>query len=374
MSQDSMHLERAIALCHQASADPAAWRDVLRMVCDGWGAPGAALFEPGLDPELRRFRVTWGSMQSGVPEYFGYWAEFDPWTCAVAGTGFFEVAGEVRLGCEFLDDAALLRTAYFNEHGRHHGSGHKLSLKVCDADDQCAPVTNLVLTRPLHEAGFDDFDKQRMRILWPHLRRAVQTNSLLQRARELPRAAGAALDALPLATWVLRADATMEYANLAARALEPSAIWRSDHRRRLSALGDLDAAAIVETASLATAGAARILALDGESGPRRAILRTAPVGEVALYVSAWPRAQVLFMLEMPFAQAEQQWLRTLCAKLHLTPAESRVLEQLAAGMTADQIAATQSVNVTTVRTHLRALFAKSGRNRQSELVRLALGR
>jgi DNA-binding CsgD family transcriptional regulator len=226
----------------------------------------------------------------------------------------------------------------------------------------------------LHEAGFDDFDKQRMRILWPHLRRAVQTHWLLQRARELPRAAGAALDALPLPAWVLRADATMEYANAAARALEPSAIWRSDHRQRLSSLGDLDAAAIAETARRAPAGAARVLALGGKSGPLRAILRTAPVGEVALYVSAWPRAQVLFILEMPFAQTEQQWLKDLCTRLHLTPAESRVLEQLAAGMTADQIAATQSVNVTTVRTHLRALFAKTGRNRQSDLVRLALGR
>lgn len=377
MSQQSTALlERAITLSHEASTDPARWTEFVGVFERSCKAAGGALFTPGLDPELRRFHVNTGSMSTptGIAGYFEHWFTEDPWNNAVAGTGFFEVAGELHVGCEFLPDAALRHTAYYNDYGRELESGHKLSLKVCDADDAHAPVTHLVLNRPLSQDGFDDEDKQRARILWPHVRRAVHTHWMLQRARELSRAGAAALDVLPLPAWVVRADATIEFANVAARALEPSAAWQCDRSSRLHKLGDLDAAALREVVRLAPSGPTQAVALADRGRPVRGTLRVAPVAEVALYVTAWPRAYALLMLEMPSESADRQWLQRTGAQYGLTSAERRVLEQLGAGRTVEQIAAEQRVNASTVRTHLRALFAKTGRGRQSDLVRLALGR
>ncbi len=55
----------------------------------------------------------------------------------------------------------------------------------------------------------------------------------------------------------------------------------------------------------------------------------------------------------------------------LTPAETRVFELLADGMTQAAIAAQLGIAPSTVKTHLLKVFEKTGINRQAELVRFA---
>ncbi|HEU0202427.1 MAG TPA: LuxR C-terminal-related transcriptional regulator [Burkholderiaceae bacterium] len=55
----------------------------------------------------------------------------------------------------------------------------------------------------------------------------------------------------------------------------------------------------------------------------------------------------------------------------LTPAERRVFGLLLADRSPREIAGELRIAVTTVRTHLQSLFAKTGTRRQSELVALA---
>jgi DNA-binding CsgD family transcriptional regulator len=54
----------------------------------------------------------------------------------------------------------------------------------------------------------------------------------------------------------------------------------------------------------------------------------------------------------------------------LTPAETAVALALADGKTPDEHAAEAGVGISTVRTHLRAVFDKTCTRRQPELVRL----
>jgi DNA-binding CsgD family transcriptional regulator len=57
----------------------------------------------------------------------------------------------------------------------------------------------------------------------------------------------------------------------------------------------------------------------------------------------------------------------------LTPAEARLAVTLASGIAVKTIAAQRKVEVSTVRTQLRSILAKTGTNRQAELVRVLLG-
>lgn len=57
----------------------------------------------------------------------------------------------------------------------------------------------------------------------------------------------------------------------------------------------------------------------------------------------------------------------------LTPAEARVAQTLMQGRTLEESAAHLSISPSTVRSHIKSIFAKTGTNRQSELVRLLLG-
>lgn len=61
---------------------------------------------------------------------------------------------------------------------------------------------------------------------------------------------------------------------------------------------------------------------------------------------------------------------TLNGLFDLSPAEARLVQKLAQGKTLDQIAKDLSLSVTTLRTQLRSVFAKTGTTRQNELTRL----
>lgn len=62
----------------------------------------------------------------------------------------------------------------------------------------------------------------------------------------------------------------------------------------------------------------------------------------------------------------------LARHYRLTPAECRVLRLLTAGQRPHEMAAALGCSETTVRTHLRHLFTKTGSRGQADLVRLAL--
>ena len=59
---------------------------------------------------------------------------------------------------------------------------------------------------------------------------------------------------------------------------------------------------------------------------------------------------------------------TLAVAFGLTPAESRVAEGLLRGLSAAEIAANCHVEVSTIRTQIRALLAKTGTQKQADLI------
>lgn len=103
-----------------------------------------------------------------------------------------------------------------------------------------------------------------------------------------------------------------------------------------------------------------------------------------------PRERVMALLAPHFATAKQVQRRlaetsparprpdtqSLASRVRglygLTQAEARVMAALASGETVDRIAMAHGVRTSTVRAQVRSIFEKTGVNRQSALVRLAL--
>jgi DNA-binding CsgD family transcriptional regulator len=63
----------------------------------------------------------------------------------------------------------------------------------------------------------------------------------------------------------------------------------------------------------------------------------------------------------------------LAALFDLTPSEARVASAIAEGLSLDQIASRHAVSVETVRAQTKAVFAKTGTNRQAQLAALLAG-
>lgn len=111
-------------------------------------------------------------------------------------------------------------------------------------------------------------------------------------------------------------------------------------------------------------------------------------GYADLYPSLRARLKAIQASENPAIRAKLTAVAAMAARrgrdfearlkeaYHLTPTEARLAVHIGAGGAVADYAALHGVADGTVRTHLKAVFAKTGTHRQSDLVRLvaAVGR
>ncbi|PSJ64015.1 helix-turn-helix transcriptional regulator [Pseudaminobacter soli (ex Li et al. 2025)] len=210
--------------------------------------------------------------------------------------------------------------------------------------------------------------------LLPHLRRAVTISDVLE-IRTIERTQMAdALDALKCSVILtdergrilhanrsaqhsLRNDGPIEDVHGVLSTREPAA---SRELRKAIGLAARDETRIGRTGlaiSLSQMNSppvfAHVLPMTGSD--MRAHLQPAAVA--AVFVGAGP--------------SERDTAEILAAAYGLTPSETRVLANLLIGRTLGETAADLRIAVTTARSHLDNIFAKTGVSRQTELIRLA---
>ena len=367
-------VRRIAALAQEAAIEPSQFAPLLAMLSDILHANGAALFTPALDPEGRQLAVGHAAAGDALPGYAHTWAAHDAWLHELLLRPVPFEPGHCLLGEELLPLAQLKRTPFYNDFLRQHDLQSVASLVIADGVDGPSPHTHLSLFRPADAPAFGAREQQALQALWPMLRRAVDTYWVLRKAREFDRLAESAMDALPQPTWLLREDATIEYANAAAQALASTGDWVRAAGARLQALGDADAGALHEALGDAAQGLGRTMAcahVQGNHG-QRALLRVAPLPPSSAFAAAWPFARVLLALELSPTEdgARSSRLQRIAQGYRLTPAESRVLQRIVDGKSVKLIAEELRVSQATVRTHVQALLGKTACRRQLDLVRL----
>lgn len=372
MRLDDETMVDVVTRLHAAAVTPERWPDALQAIADWLQLDGGAVFVPG-GAARGPFGAAVGTAEHSLPLYQSHWHQEDVWIQAVARAGHaFRFAGTVEFGGNVLPQADLRRSAFHADFLAPHGIEYILSLKVCDTSDGLAPDTHLSFYRPASREDFGSRERARLSALWPHVQRAVHTHWLLERGRATGGAAEAVLDAMPLAVWVVRDDLLIDFANRAARRAMSHLDWVRAAGRTLIALGSLDGAQLRQAVHESSLGGRRRWVASHASGGRLhgAVLRVAPLAEAPASLGAWPHARCLLCIELE-PEPLPQWLGLLAGHYGTTPAETRVLNLLAQGHDAREIAARCGISYTTVRTHLRALFEKTGCRRQAELVRLA---
>ena len=214
-----------------------------------------------------------------------------------------------------------------------------------------------------------------LRLLGPHFRRAIAISRLLDMGSVFAATFARTLDSL--ASGVLLVDGQLKvlHANLVA-----SAMLEAGDPVRLVA-GSLTFQHPFATQTLAgavarCAGAEHDLGRRGIGVPLKrmsgepCVAHVLPlqVGEIrpGLHVSA---AAAIFIA--PAGAPPQLPGDALALLYDLTPAETRVFEQIASGDVPATIASRLGITPATVKTHLLRVFQKTGCNRQAEIVKLA---
>jgi DNA-binding CsgD family transcriptional regulator len=223
----------------------------------------------------------------------------------------------------------------------------------------------------------DDEMRRRMRLIVPHVRRAVRTGKVVDLSQAEAATFADILDGLSPAIFLIDADGLIVHGNAAGRAvLDKADLLRGVHGR-LTAIDPqvdqaLHAAFVAVNKDTETGGKGRALPMKGRAGERY-VAHVLPLtaGENRKAGTASNAVAALFVRK---AELEAEPSSEVIGRTYkLTPTELRVLRAIVNVGGVRQVAGNLGVADTTIKTHLGRLFEKTGVSRQADLVKLVAG-
>jgi len=224
---------------------------------------------------------------------------------------------------------------------------------------------------------FGEREPEILRLIIPHVRRSVTISNLLNaRAVETARLSET-LDALKIGIVLADAESRILHANRAAEELIRGGGLIRDRGGRLRVDGAAASAEINKAIGLAArdkaavgkAGIAVRLTDAASDVERPVVAHVLPLAGGEIRSRLDPTAVAAVFINSPLEEAS--CADTMAQTFKLTPAEARVLVPVLSGKTVVEAAEDIGVAMTTARTHLNNIFAKTGVSRQSELIKLA---
>ncbi|WP_109125616.1 helix-turn-helix transcriptional regulator [Dyella sp. C11] len=271
-----------------------------------------------------------------------------------------------------LPPRALYSSRFYSEVLKPLGIEHGMALLL--RHDGLSQMTVLSINRQSKEGYFKPAERQQAQSLLPHLRTAYLLQQRLGWMETLARTFRASLDRLEDGVIILDRRGVIRFANTSAERLEARAIYQRSLDGRLSLPTRAQSNqlhAYVRTASIACPQPFSMRVHD-PVGRWQASLKACPIDQVADAQWGEPDAGIMLFI------SETQTCVLSNHRAHwqelwgFTSAEACLAQRLAAGNSLQEAAEDSSVSLNTVRTHLRALFAKTNTRRQSDLVRVLI--
>jgi DNA-binding CsgD family transcriptional regulator/PAS domain-containing protein len=365
---DCERLSDLISSIYDAALEPSLWEGAIERVTYFVQGAGAGLFFKDVDAQHvfipHSFGVQW-------PLPVDLFRQIYP-----AAVGHFRGDIEQLISTrDLMPFNQLTQTGFYEEWARPRGLVDFVSA-VLDKSATSAAVFGVF--RHERHGPFDSGARRRLRLIVPHIRRAV----LIARMFDLKLAESATLsetlDGLRVSMFLVNAEGRLAHANAAALAmLEAGDIFRTASGRLSAcdpqddrALRDVFAAAGQGDAALGAAGTA--MPLVGKSG-KRYLAHTLPLTSGARRRAGISSgaAAALFVRDADLLISSRS--EVIAKTFKLTPTELRVLLAIVEVGGVPEVAAALGVADTTVRTHVGRLFEKTGATRQADLVKLVAG-
>jgi DNA-binding CsgD family transcriptional regulator/PAS domain-containing protein len=348
-----------IADIFDAAIDDARWPDFATLVGKATKIEhmGVWMVEDGRIVDMALADI-WRSLGEVYKERF---SRIDPW----AGSLVRAPLETVMLGYEHLREDELVKTEFYNDFARPGGMFRPMGVRM-----QLAPgvFSTIGSDLPWGRKRLEASDKPRLRQVIPYVKRALQLRRRWRNSQGRARSQAAALDALAFAAIVCDADGRVAFANAAAAALAGGGAGISFGRRGLQACVPGETRALARLVrDAASGGAGGAIRLTGRDGTTAVLVLVTPLPRGLNGDHAAAHALVCLRSardSAPFTQA------LVASLLELSPAQAAIALAIYDGRSPEEIAAERNVAISTVRTHLAEIFARTGAENQRDLVRL----
>lgn len=369
VSIDPAWLSETIGEIYDCAIDPTRWQETLAKICDRLsfysGALGILSLRPKVDPISVHYRIdderlaTLDSYRSdsieiwGGPERLQSYPLEEPFTIS-----------EIRPPSEWS------RFAYFREILEPRGIIDGVSIALARTPEL---IGYLGLDRHASNGPVREEDVEPLRLLAPHLRRAVTIGDLFDLKAVEATTFRSVIDGMSAGVVLVDDTLGIVRTNPVADAMLASGDVIQRTQGRLTARGDVADGALraaVRSAATNETGIGRrgigIPAAARDGSP--AVMHVLPLARGELRAGLVQRAvAAIFVVPGTTPHAPIDAIATL---YDLTPAEGQILASIGRGTSVDDTAEALGIARSTARTHLLRVFAKTGCSRQAELVAL----
>ena len=355
---------------YEAILDKTAWSGVFGNLTQFVGAQAGALLwkRYGRSTEVAH---TTGIKSPSLELYIERYAKLDPTTKPL----LLRDVGEVASTTELVSYSEYVESRFYKEWVKPQGFLDSWHVSL---EKSATTSVHVVFWRKGKPDIESDVTRDRMRLIVPHLQRAVTISNMVDHGKAEAALFGDTLDGIAAGLFLVDANGRILHANASGHALlaqgvvlrayggklvSNDASAEQELYRILDAVGGEQVAPGADTIAvpLTTRHGDHYVAyvLPLTSGVRR----RAGAGYAAAAAVFVQKA----LLNVPSPQ-------DAIAKLYkLTPMELRVLFAIVQVGGVPEVAAMMGSSGSTIRTHLRRLFSKTGTDRQADLVKLVAG-
>ena len=365
---DRQQLSDLINVVYDAAVDQSLWENAIEGVASFVGGAGAGLFCKDIDAQHvsapHRFGIVW-------PLPIALFRQIYP---AAVGHFLAEIEQPIATA-DLMPYDELAATGFYQEWARPQGLIDFVSAVL---DRSTTSVAMFGVFRHERNGFVDDGTRHRMRLIAPHIRRAVLIGRMFDLKLAEAGTFADTLDGLDAGLCLVDAGGRLIHANAAGQAILDAGDILHDVGGRLVAcdskvnrtLREVFAAAGHGDAALGTKGiAVPLIGKDGERYIVHALSLTSGARRRAGVI--YTAVAALFVRKAALAMSSRS--EVIGKAFKLTPTELRVLLAIAEVGGIPEVAATLGVAHTTVRTHVSRLFEKTGATRQADLVKLVAG-
>jgi DNA-binding CsgD family transcriptional regulator len=356
---------------YDCTLNPGSWNAILPRIGAFVGGSAGGLFAHHSSPRSGSIYYQFGTDPDYRQLYLDKYVTIDP----MFGTYFVLDVGEVFSTSTIMPHAEFLQSRFYREWVRPQGWIDNICVYLDRSSEGHAAFG---VFRHEREGIADEPARERLRLLVPHLRRAVLIGRLVEFKTAQAATFADALDGLSACVLFVDSSGRITHANAAGRAMIADGdLLRGSLGRLVAsdpdvnrALRDIFLAAGTGDAAVGVKGVAvPLVARDGE----RYVAHVLSLSSGARRGAGLSYAAAAALFVQKAALATRSPPEAIAKTYRLTPMELRVLLAIVEVGGVPEVAEALGIGESTVKTHLGRIYEKTGARRQADLVKLFAG-
>jgi DNA-binding CsgD family transcriptional regulator len=371
MNDNAEALSEIVGAIYDAAVNPLLWNAALAKCAHFVDGSAAALFSKDANSRSGEVAYDAGTDPHYRKLYFEKYIRLDPST---TGQFFAEIDVPVST-TDLIPYDEFLETRFYREWVRPQGLVD-FATTLLDKSETSAAIFGVF--RHERNGLVDDEMRRRMRLISPHMRRAVMICRAIDLGKDQTATFADALDGLGASVFFVAANGRVTHTNKSARVMLASGDVLSVSRDRLVSIDSGCNAALISVIGVAAYGDMALNAngismpLVGRGGANY-VAHVLPLtaGERHRTSLSYSAVAAIFV-HTPNRQSVAP-PEIIAKTFGLTPSELRIFLAVVEVGGAPEVAEALGLSVNTVKSHLQRIFSKTGASRQADLVKLFTG-